>query len=46
VQRARERGLLLSAAGGNVVRFAPPLVVGKAELDEALAILDQVLAEL
>jgi acetylornithine/succinyldiaminopimelate/putrescine aminotransferase len=45
VARARDRGLLLSVAGGNVVRFAPALVVGRAEIDEALAILDQVLAE-
>lgn len=45
VLRARDRGLLLSSAGGNVVRFAPPLIVGRAEIDEALAILDQALAE-
>ena len=45
VVKARERGLLLSVAGGNVVRFAPPLVVGQAELDEALSILDAVLSE-
>jgi acetylornithine/succinyldiaminopimelate/putrescine aminotransferase len=45
VQKARERGLLLSVAGGQVVRFAPPLVVGKAEIDDALAILDEVLVE-
>jgi predicted acetylornithine/succinylornithine family transaminase len=45
VQKARERGLLLSVAGGQVVRFAPPLVVGKAEIDEALATLDEVLVE-
>jgi acetylornithine/N-succinyldiaminopimelate aminotransferase len=45
VQKAREKGLLLSVAGGQVVRFAPPLVVDKAEIDEALAILDEVLVE-
>jgi predicted acetylornithine/succinylornithine family transaminase len=45
VVKAREHGLLLSVAGGNVVRFAPPLVVGQAELDEALSILDAVLSE-
>jgi 4-aminobutyrate aminotransferase-like enzyme len=45
VQKARERGLLLSIAGGQVVRFAPPLVVGRAEIDEALAILDEVLID-
>jgi predicted acetylornithine/succinylornithine family transaminase len=45
VQKARDRGLLLSVAGGQVVRFAPPLVVGKDEIDEAMAILDEVLVE-
>jgi predicted acetylornithine/succinylornithine family transaminase len=45
VARARERGLLLTVAGGNVVRFAPPLVVSRAEIDEAIALLDSVLAE-
>jgi predicted acetylornithine/succinylornithine family transaminase len=45
VVKARERGLLLSIAGGNVVRFAPPLVVSRAEVDEAVAILDGVLSE-
>jgi predicted acetylornithine/succinylornithine family transaminase len=45
VQKARERGLLLSVAGGQVVRFAPPLVVSKDEIDEAVATLDEALVE-
>jgi acetylornithine/N-succinyldiaminopimelate aminotransferase len=45
VTRARELGLLVSVAGGNVVRFVPPLIVTRAELDEAVAKLDQALAE-
>lgn len=45
VAEARNRGLLLSVAGGQVVRFAPPLVVSKEEIDEALEILDSVLFE-
>ena len=45
VAAAREAGLLISVAGGNVVRFAPALVVSKAEVDEALAILDDVLGQ-
>jgi acetylornithine/N-succinyldiaminopimelate aminotransferase len=45
VQKARDRGLLLSVAGGQVVRFAPALVAGKAEIDEAVALLDEVLVE-
>jgi predicted acetylornithine/succinylornithine family transaminase len=40
VARAREKGVLLSVAGGNVVRFAPPLIVSNAEIDEAVQLLD------
>ncbi len=43
--RCREKGLLLSVAGDKVVRFAPPYVVGRDHLDEAIAILRGVLAE-
>jgi acetylornithine/N-succinyldiaminopimelate aminotransferase len=45
VTRARARGLLVSVAGGNVVRFVPPLIAGKAEIDEALQIIDAVLQD-
>ena len=45
VTRARERGLLVSAAGGNVVRFVPPLIVSATDIDEAITILDAVLAD-
>ena len=44
VGKAREKGLLLSAAGGTVLRFAPPLTASKSEIDEALRILDGVLS--
>ena len=45
VTKARERGLLISAVGGNVVRLVPALIVGKAEIDEAIEILEGVLAD-
>ena len=45
VGKCRERGLLASLAGANVVRFAPSYLVSTAELDEAVAILGGVLAE-
>ncbi len=34
-------GLLTVAAGDNVLRMVPPLIIGKAECDEALALLDR-----
>jgi ornithine--oxo-acid transaminase len=32
-------GLLAKPTHGNIIRFAPPLVLSDAELDEALAII-------
>ncbi|MFQ5505846.1 MAG: aspartate aminotransferase family protein, partial [Planctomycetota bacterium] len=34
------RGLLASATAGKVLRFLPPFVIGRAQIDEALSILD------
>jgi len=45
VARARELGVLFSLAGADVVRLAPAYIIGKAEVDEAVAVLGQVLAE-
>jgi acetylornithine/N-succinyldiaminopimelate aminotransferase len=45
VARCREQGLLLSVAGDKVVRFAPPYIIGRAEIDEAVTTLRRVLAE-
>jgi predicted acetylornithine/succinylornithine family transaminase len=44
VGRCRERGVLVSVAGGTVVRFAPALVVTEEELGQAVDSLDQALA--
>jgi acetylornithine/N-succinyldiaminopimelate aminotransferase len=41
VDRLRGEGLLTVAAGENVVRLVPPLVVTEAELGEAMARLDR-----
>ena len=46
VASAMEKGLLLVGAGSNVVRFVPPLIVQKEHIDEAMQILDEVLAEI
>jgi predicted acetylornithine/succinylornithine family transaminase len=45
VARCREKGMLVSVAGDKVVRFAPPYVVERRHLDEAVTILRSVLAE-
>jgi acetylornithine aminotransferase/acetylornithine/N-succinyldiaminopimelate aminotransferase len=46
VSGCMERGLLVLTAGDNVVRFVPPLIVGEADVDHALRILDEVLSGL
>jgi len=43
IDRCIGKGLLLVNAGTSVIRFVPPLIVGRAEIDEALAILDEAL---
>ena len=43
--RLQANGLLTVGAGDNVVRLVPPLIIGEAEIDEALAILARTLSE-
>jgi 4-aminobutyrate aminotransferase len=45
VDRAYYNGLLLLACGKSTVRFMPPLSVTRAEVDEAIAILEQTINE-
>ncbi len=42
--RLAELGLLAKPTHGNVIRFAPPLVINDAELDEALDIISRAFA--
>lgn len=44
VAALRAVGLLTAGAGGNVVRFVPPLIVEPAQIDEAAAIIADVAA--
>ncbi len=43
VQEMFKRGVLLLGAGRNALRFAPPLVIDKAQVDEVVGVLDEVL---
>lgn len=45
VTSCREHGVLLSVAGGSVVRFAPALNVSHEHIDEAVSVLDAVLSK-
>ncbi|HKG11421.1 MAG TPA: acetylornithine/succinylornithine family transaminase [Gaiellaceae bacterium] len=44
VDACRERGLLVCSAGERVLRLTPPLTIGAAEVEQALAVLGEVLA--
>lgn len=45
VDSCRERGLLINCIDNHILRFLPPLIIGEAEVDQALGILEQVLNE-
>ncbi|MFQ6059631.1 MAG: aminotransferase class III-fold pyridoxal phosphate-dependent enzyme, partial [Anaerolineae bacterium] len=46
-EATKRRGLLIGKGGlyGNVIRIAPPLNIAKADVDEAVHILDEALGE-
>jgi acetylornithine aminotransferase len=46
VGAALKRGLLVNDVSSSAVRLCPPLIVGEADCDQAVQILDDVLAEL
>jgi acetylornithine/succinyldiaminopimelate/putrescine aminotransferase len=45
VLRCLERGLIVNNVRPDAVRLCPPLIVSREELDEGLAVLEEVLAE-
>jgi len=45
VQAALARGVLINRTSGTVIRLLPPFVISAAEVDQALAQLDAILAE-
>ena len=44
VSEALKRGLILNATGPRTIRMVPPLIIGRAEVDEAVATIDAILA--
>ena len=41
-----KRGLILNATGPKTIRLVPPLIIGKADVDEAVATIDTLLSEI
>lgn len=45
-EKALEKGLMIISAGSDVLRFVPPLIIGKEHVDEMIQILEEVLTEI
>ena len=45
-EKALEKGLMIISAGSDVLRFVPPLIIGKEHVDEMIQILEEVLTEM
>ena len=45
IQKAMVKGLLILSAGRTVLRFLPPLIITKEQIDQAIEILDSILGE-
>ena len=43
ISKCIEKGMLIVSAGENVIRFVPPLIVTKEQIDEAVSILKEAL---
>ena len=46
VRSALEKGVILNYTGPKTVRLIPPLIVQKADVDEAFAAIEQAIGEL
>lgn len=45
INAALDKGLILINAGTDIIRFVPPLVIGRAQVDEMISILEDCLAQ-
>lgn len=45
ITKAIEKGLILINAGSNIIRFVPPLIITKHDVDDMIVILDECLKE-
>ena len=45
INKCMEKGLLLVGAGENIIRFLPPLIITKKEIDKGMEILNEILKQ-
>lgn len=43
IEKAMDKGLIIISAGANIIRFVPPLIITKENVDEMMAIFESVL---
>lgn len=43
ITKALEKGVIFMSAGVNVIRFIPPLVIGKEDIDKMVGVLEEIL---
>ncbi len=43
VQKCMQKGLLINSAGAKTLRFVPPLIINNKDVDQAIAILNEVM---
>lgn len=46
VEKCLEKGVIINCTAGNVLRFVPPLNINKQHVDEAVKVLDEVIASI
>jgi acetylornithine/succinyldiaminopimelate/putrescine aminotransferase len=46
VNKAYEKGVILVSAGANVLRFVPPLVITRQEIERAVQVVGEILQEM
>ena len=45
ILKTMDRGVLILDAGRNVLRFLPPLVIEKEQIDKTISVIDEVIGE-
>ncbi|AEG19399.1 acetylornithine transaminase [Methanobacterium paludis] len=45
VDDARERGLIINCTAGNVLRFVPPLMISKDQIDAVASMMDEIIGD-
>nr|WP_283407916.1 aspartate aminotransferase family protein [Anoxynatronum buryatiense] len=46
VEKAFDKGLIINCTAGNIIRFVPPMIITKEELDTCVTILDEIFSQM